>query len=152
MNLCLNTHYRGSFLFSSLKLIHAVLGIALGIQDVLMALSLSLLMLVRESFVSLFGLFCHFLVGRVRIIFNSIFFIWSRVIFFLLWLSRYCSVASIEKLASQDLIKAKFCSHGDRTIFLNLLFYLSLINSFNNGYVLVFFSFMASDKVPAPPP
>jgi len=116
-----------------------------------MTLSLSLLVLIRESLVSFLGLFWSLLVGGVRIVFDSIFFVWSGIIFFLLWLSRYGPVASIEKLTAQNLIKAQLCSHCDCTILLNLLFYLSLVNSFHNANVLVFFSFMTSNNVSAPP-
>ena len=149
MNLSLNSHYWGVLV--SLELIHAMLRITLWLQDVLVALSLSLLMLVRESLVSFLGLFWSLLVGGVRIVFDPIFFVWYWIIFFLLWLSRYSSVASIKELTSQNLIKAQLCSHCDCTILLNLLFYLSLVNSFHNGNVLVFFSFMTSYNVSAPP-
>ena len=150
VNLSLNSHYWGPFL--SLKLIHAVLLITLWLQDVLMALSLSLLVLVRESLVSLLGLFWCLVVRGVRVIFNTVFLIWPWIIFFLLWLSRYCPVASVEKLAAEDLIEAELRSHRYCTIFLNSLFYLSLINSLHNASVLVLFSFMASYDVPAPSP
>ena len=149
MNLSLNSHDWGSPLVS-LEVIHTMLGITFWLQDVVVALPLGLLMLVRESLVALLGLFWHLLTHWIGIIFDIVFLIWSWTSFFLIWLSRYSSFTSIEELAPQDLIEAKLRSHCDSTILLNLLLYLSLINSFHNRNVLVFFSFMASNNFPAP--
>lgn len=126
-----------------------MLRIALRFQDVLMALSLSLFVLIRKSFVSLLGLLDYLLFGRKRFVSYTILFICAGVIFVLLRLCGYCAITGLEKLAAQNLIEAELCSHRDGTVLLYLLFHLPLINRFNYFNVLDFFNVNPSDTVPA---
>ncbi len=152
VNLCFNSHNWTVFLRSS-ELFHTVLRIALWFQDVLIALSLGLFVLIRKSLVSYcLRLLGYLLLRWIRFVCNTVLFISAGFILLLLRLCWYRSITGVEELSTQNLIEAELRSHRDIPALLDLIFHLPLIYRLNYLDVLVIVSFMTSDTVFAPSP